>query len=82
LHITQYTKFEGIIIRVDKTDKIISITAKSLEIDNLTLIFSSRKLESGEHIYHALLMSGKHKDVLILENNHWHKKEISDLIPD
>jgi len=82
LRITHYTKFEGIVTRIIKTDKLISITVNSLEIDNLILIYSDVTLETGEHIYRAVLMSKNHKDVLILENNHWHKKEMSDLISD
>jgi len=82
LRITHNTKFEGIVLRVDKTDKLVSITVKSLEVDNLTLIFSDRIDETGEHVYRAILMGNKYKDVLILENNHWYKKEMSDLIQD
>ena len=82
LRITQYTKFEGIVTQIIKTDKLISLTINSLEIDNLILIYSDIKLESGEHVYRAMLMSNKYKDVLILENNNWYKKGMSDLIPD
>lgn len=82
LRITKYTKLEGIVTRVIKTDNLISITINSLELNGLILIYSDNKLESGEHIYRAMLMSKNHKDVLILENSYWHKKEMSDLIPD
>ena len=82
LRITKYTKLEGIVTRVIKTDNLISITINSLEINGLILIYSDSKLETGEHIYRAMLMSKNHKDVLILENKYWYKKELSDLIPD
>ena len=82
LRVTTFTKMEGIVTRVIKTDNLISITINSLEINGLILIYSDSKLETGEHIYRAMLMSKNHKDVLILENKYWHKKEMSDLIPD
>ena len=82
LRVTTFTKMEGIVTRVIKTDNLISITINSLEINGLILIYSDSKLETGEHIYRAMLMSKNHKDVLILENKYWYKKELSDLIPD
>ena len=82
LRVTTHTKFEGIITRFIKTDKLISLTVNSLEVQNSILIYTDITTETGEHVYKAILMSKEHKDVLILENNYWYKKEMSDLIPD
>jgi hypothetical protein len=82
LRVTTHTKIEGIVTRFIKMEKLISLTVNSLEIQNLILIYTDITTETGEHIYKAIIMSKEHKDVLILENNYWYKKEMSDLIPD
>lgn len=88
LEITKNTKLKGIVLEIIRTEAFISGKIVSMEIDNLTLIFSYRFLETKENLHRGLILSSKHKDVLILEKDSilnkyfWYKKEFSDLVPD
>jgi hypothetical protein len=86
--ITQNTVFKGVVSKIKETDNLRIITIKSYEIENVTFIFSNRLLQNGENIYRGVIMSNNHKDILSLEKDEissdyiWHKKELSDILPD
>jgi hypothetical protein len=88
LPITQNTIFKGVVSRISEMDDLTIIAIKSQEISNLTLIFADRILQSGEHVYRGVIMSNNHKDMLSLEKDEtssdyiWHKKQLSDILPD
>lgn len=87
LPISSTTEFTGVVKTINKNNISRSISLKSNDENNITLIVSAI-LRNNQVFYKGFLFSADYKDILILETDvlskkhMWYKKEFSDIIPD
>jgi hypothetical protein len=88
LQVTPKTKFIGRVTSITVNNTIRMVAMRSTEIPCLVLMVSQIDLNTKRPSYRGIMFSNNHKDLLMLEidatsgKHIWHKKELSDILPD